>query len=59
MEKTERAGMQVKMDVLLQPKQETVRDVADWLEASEKGGGETGMAQVREYILDFWKCAGE
>lgn len=42
-----------------QPKQETVRDVADWLEASEKGGGETGMAQVREYILDFWKCAGE
>ena len=31
-----------------QPKQETVRDVADWLEASEKGGGETGMAQVRE-----------
>ena len=109
MEKTERAGMQVKMDVLLQtaeescllyeqkeiplemlikaerrlgqlemdvrlaehgltalpqpapeqPKQETVRDVANWLEASEKGGGETGMAQVREYILDFWKCAGE
>ena len=34
-----------------QPKQETVRDVADWLEASEKGGGETGMTQVREYIL--------
>ena len=33
--------------------------MADWLEASEKGGGETGMAQVREYILDFWKCAGE
>ena len=101
MEKTERAGMQVKMDVLLQTAEEScllgsdawygkLRDVvyalyeqkeiplemllkaerrlgqlemdvrlADWLEASEKGGGETGMAQVREYILDFWKCAGE
>ena len=42
-----------------QPKQETVRAVADWLEAAEKDSGETGMAQVREYILDFWKCAGE
>ena len=42
-----------------QPKQETVRAVADWLKAAEKDSGETGMAQVREYILDFWKCAGE
>ena len=55
--KAERRLGQLEMDVRLaehgltplpqpapeQPKQETVRDVADWLEASEKGGGETGM----------------
>ena len=52
--KAERRLGQLEMDVRLaehgltalpqpapeQPKQETVRDVADWLEASEKGGGE-------------------
>ena len=51
--KAERRLGQLEMDVRLaehgltalpqpapeQPKQETVRDVADWLEASEKGGG--------------------
>lgn len=71
--KAERRLGQLEMDVRLaehgltalpqpapeQPKQETVRDVADWLEAAEKDSGEIGMAQVREYILDFWKCAGE
>ncbi len=70
--KAERRLGQLEMDVRLaehgltalpqpapeQPKQETVRDVADWLEASEKGGGETGMAQVREYILDFLEMCG-
>ena len=70
--KAERRLGQLEMDVRLaehglttlpqpapEPKQETVRAVADWLEAAEKDNGETGVAQVREYILDFWKCAGE
>lgn len=71
--KAERRLGQLEMDVRLaehgltalpqpapeQPKQETVRAVANWLETAEKDSGETGIAQVREYILDFWKCAGE
>ena len=71
--KAERRLGQLEMDVRLaehgltalpqpapeQPKQETVRDVADWLETAEKESGETDMEQVREYILGFWKCAGE